>query len=178
MTPKEAAEQMQKIVIALAKEVDGAEVAALQNGLGLYLGRIFNDGKASDGSSMGKYSISHAKKRSTPRSAKKVRQVQSGPNKGKQIPSAKTLETYPISALQTQYKDLQFFGDLFKNIDVGTSNGNNVIGFLRTIDRLKVQGTEDYIGKDVAALTDEEKAEIDATYRAAIDEIITNALGQ
>ena len=176
MTPKEAAQQMQNIVTALAKEVNGAEITALQSGLGVYLGRIFNDGKATDGSSMGGYSAKHAKKRQTPRSAIVKRVVKSGKNKGKQIPSQDTINTYPISALQTNYKDLQFFGDLFRNIDVGVSNGNNVIGFLRDIDRIKVQGTEDYIGKDVAPLSEEEKGVIDDTYKAAIAEIINNAI--
>jgi hypothetical protein len=176
MTPQEAARQMQAIVTALAKEVNGAEIAALQSGLGVYLGRVFNDGKATDGSSMGKYTSDYAKKRQTPRSAIKRRTVQKGKNKGKQIPSQETINTYPISALQTNYKDLQYFGDLFRNIDVGVSNGNNVIGFLRDIDRLKVEGTEKYIGKDVAPLSEEEKQVIDDTYRAAIADIINNAV--
>jgi hypothetical protein len=175
MTPQQAAAQLKAINVALAQGINNAEVAALQSGLGEYLGRVFNDGQASDGSSMGGYSEQHRKKRQTPRSAVKVRQIKTGPRAGQQVPSQKTLQTYPLSPLQVGYKDLQFFGDLFNGIVTGTSQGANVLGFLRDADRVKMQGTEDYIQKDVIKLSETEKDTIDDTFKALIDDIIKQA---
>jgi hypothetical protein len=175
MTAQEAANQMRGIVEALAREVNNAEIAALNSGLGEYLGRIFNDGKATDLSSLGGYSDEHARKRRTPRGSVPQKPIKTGSRQGQLRPSDKTLNTYPLSALQTNYKDLQFFGDLFNGIIIGTSQGVNVMGFSRSADKLKVQGTEDYIGKDVIPLSTPEKDIIDKVYLSRINEIIKQA---
>jgi len=175
MTPEQAARQMQGIVQALAREVNNAELAALQTGLSEYLGRIFNEGKTTSGESMGGYSDQHKKKRQTPRSAIKQRQIKTGPRAGQLTPSAETIATYPKNPLQVAFKDLQFFGDTFNGVQVGTNAGNNVIGFLRSAGRVKVQGTEDYLRTDVIKFSQAEKEVVDTVYRKRIDAIIKEA---
>ena len=81
--------------------------------------RVFNDGKATDGSSLGKYkSRSHIKKRT---------------ERGR----------------QTGYKDLDFEGDLRRSLTTGEQGQKAVLGFTTNRQRLIAEGQEKQTGKSI-----------------------------
>jgi hypothetical protein len=74
--------------------------------------------------------------------------------------------------LQDKVKKLQFEGDLAKNTQVGTSEENNVIGYLTDDDRLKVEGNERYLNTTIIGVTDEDQLGVDQRMVAGIDKIV------
>ena len=67
---------------------------------------------------------------------------------------------------QTAYKDLEFSSDLRNSIQVGTSSGEVVIGFLVDKSRLIASGQEQQTGKEIFTPTQEE---IDLTVESVLD---------
>ena len=127
----------------IAGKASQYEIAALSSLQGLYIQRIFNDRKATDGSSLGKYlSRSHIAKRKA-------------------------------AGRQTAEKDLEFQGDLRRSIKIGTSNGINVMGFVTDMSRLIAQGQEAQLKKAVFTPSDDEIDESWNTYRAALERNIS-----
>jgi hypothetical protein len=127
---------------AMAGNSSKYEIAALSSLQGLYIQRIFNDRKATDGTSLGKYkSISHIIKRKA-------------------------------AGRQTAEKDLEFYGNLRKSIKIGTSGNLNVMGFVTDISRLIAEGQEAQLKKEVFKVSDEEVDESWNTYRAALESAI------
>jgi hypothetical protein len=86
-----------------------AEVVANNEALGTILGRIFNDGQKTNGSKIGSY---------TSESYKRKRES---------------------AGLQTNQIDLQFEGDLFNSVQVGTLNGRPAVGIINS-DEAEISG--------------------------------------
>lgn len=123
-------------------KAERAEVAALQVMQAEMTFRIFNDGKAADGSDIGTYrSDSH----------KRIRR-----NRGR----------------QTSYKDLELDGDLRRSIVRGTSSGQNVIGFTDDKNRTiaEHQETPAQTGKVIFTPTDQEIENSLTVYAEVINE--------
>tara|TARA_R110002126_G_scaffold287993_1_gene441161 strand:+ start:8264 stop:8716 length:453 start_codon:yes stop_codon:yes gene_type:complete len=103
-------------------------VLKLYEGLSKY--RIFNEGKASDSSLIGKYrSLSY----------RKARQAR---------------------GRQTGYKDLEFEGDLRRSLTVGTNGKDFVFGFATDAARLIGAGQEKQTKKDIWNPTTSEENDI------------------
>lgn len=60
------------------------------------------------------------------------------------------------AGLQVAYKDLEFTGDLKRNVTVGVSDGENVLGFRNTKARLIAQGQEQQTKKEIYTPTERE----------------------
>lgn len=68
------------------------------------------------------------------------------------------------AGFQTAYKDLEFTGALRKNFAVGTSQGNNAIGFLNNLSRKIAEGQEDQNDQKIYALSDSERRQLFKKY--------------
>ena len=113
MNPAQAGKAFKLFSDKLIKESRVAEVAALKTLEGDMKARIHNQGRATDGSSLGSYrSKSYKKKRES-------------------------------QGRQTVKKDLQFTGDLIANYTVGVTGQNrNALGFRNDKTRLIAEGQE------------------------------------
>jgi len=130
---------VQDFTIAVAGNSSDYEIAALHELQGRMIQRIFNDRKASDGSSLGKYlSESYKKKRKA-------------------------------AGRQTAVKDLEFHGDLRKSIKIGTSSGKNVLGFVTDLSRLVAEGQTRQLEKQVFQASDDEIDASWRAYRALFE---------
>lgn len=58
---------------------------------------------------------------------------------------------------QTNYKDLFFEGNMYRDIQTGTSGGQLAIGFLTDKSRLIMQGQENFVDSNIRSLSKEEK---------------------
>jgi hypothetical protein len=124
---------------AIVGGINDFEIAALSSLQGLYLQRIHNDRKATDGSSLGQYrSIQYKKKRQA---------------KGRQVGE----------------KDLEFYGDLRRSVKIGKSGNNNVMGFDRDLSRLIAEGQQEQIGKEVHVVSNDELKDMDERYLLEVD---------
>jgi len=146
MNPAQAGKAFKLFSDKLIKESRVAEVAALTTLNGDLQGRIFNQGKATDGSSLGTYrSKSYKKKRQNPPDGSGGRQIIK--------------------------KDLQFYGDLRGNISLGITNGNkNALGFKSDGARLiaTYQEGKRQVGKPIFTPS---KGELDAMAAAYLKEV-------
>ncbi len=107
--------------------------------------RIFNEGKATDGSLIGRYrSLSY----------KKAREA-----KGR----------------QTGYKDLEFFGDLRRSLTVGTNGDEFVFGFATDKGRLIGQYQETQTGKEIWSPTSSEIKDINKLLAKEITKCLKSA---
>ena len=122
-----------------AKNAGGnALFVALSRGEAEMKRRIFNDGKASDGTLIGSYrSDSHIAKRRA---------------RGRQIVK----------------KDLQFEGDLIRSLQVGREGKAVVLGFTLDRERIKADGNEQQTGKRIFKLSKDEKILVIRTFAAEI----------
>lgn len=118
-------------------------ILKLYEGLSKY--RIFNEGKASDSSLIGRYrSLSY----------KKAREA-----KGR----------------QTGYKDLEFFGDLRRSLTVGTNGEDFVFGFATDKARLIGGYQETQTGKDIWNPTNDEIKNINNQLAKSITKCLKDA---
>lgn len=99
-TIKEITKKIEASLPEISVIAANADVLANNTALGDITRRIFNEGKRSDGSSIGQYKV--------------------GPYKNKRESSGR----------QTNYIDFQFSGDLFYSIQVGNLNGKPAVGII------------------------------------------------
>lgn len=123
-----------QVTDTIIKGENDFEIAALSSVQGLYLQRIHNDRKATDGTSLGRYRNDYYKQKRR--------------NAGRQV----------------EEKDLEFHGDLRRSVKIGTSGTANVMGFDNDLSRLIATGQEEQIGKEVFMVSDDEVQEMDAAY--------------
>lgn len=95
---QEIAKKIEQSIPEISILAADAEVLANNNALGDITRRIFNEGKRADGAAIGPYTNDQYKRR------------RSG------------------EGLQINYVDLQFSGDLFGAVNVGTLNGKPAVG--------------------------------------------------
>ena len=125
--------------------------------MGLSTRRIFNEGKASEGSQIGQYEDTKKQtfltKKAKPSFNK--RQLKSLEKTGEELTYK---ELRKASGLQTDFVDLQFTGALFENISSGKTSEGAVIGH-RNAEEAKIAGymTKKY-GKPIFPPTEEEQA--------------------
>lgn len=151
-------EQTIKAFAELQKEIPKlaaiANLTAMNNLNGELHSRIFNDGKASDGSSMGKYkSNSYAKKRAS-------------------------------RGLQIQKKDLQFTGNLSKAIKIGVSQKELTLGIVKdergeglTSGKIsEYQETSKQVGKTIFKPTQKELDKFNKTVTNKMTELLSKRI--
>ena len=134
-------DKLEEIYELLNKEVRNAEQVAMHELLGLYLRRIFNEGKATDNELIGLYStkpmltgsknfINQGRAQSFFKKKNEWKTIKTP--KGKQalalIPGGYK-EFRQLNGFQSDKVDLEFRGDLFRSIVVSEFNGNIVLGF-------------------------------------------------
>jgi hypothetical protein len=113
MTPDELARKITSLATDISQKKTGYLV---QGGLlleGLMKQRIFNDGKSTSGSKIGKYK------------------------------SKKWIKTRTESGFQTGFVDLQFTGDLIGSIQVVEDGGDVYLAIINDKDFAKAKGNED-----------------------------------
>ena len=113
MTPDDLARKITSLATDISQKKTGYLV---QGGLlleGLMKQRIFNDGKATSGSKIGKYK------------------------------SKKWIKTRTESGFQTGFVDLQFTGDLIGSIQVVEDGGDVYLAIINDKDFAKAKGNED-----------------------------------
>jgi hypothetical protein len=143
MTPQELIDKFSAFNQGLKDGLDELQVAALFSLLAATKVRIFNNGEDEEGKSLGGYSTAWAKVREN------------------NDPS-----------LQTAVKKLQFNGDFAKDLQVGTSEGVNVMGFGRDISRLIILGASDYLGVKIIGPSKEEQENLDKIMIEGMDELV------
>lgn len=120
--------RIDEIILVLEKEVPNAEEAALNTLLGAYAYRIFNQGKATDGSKIGDYKEGRYKNN--------VRKD---------------------GGYQVGYVDLQLTGGLFFSIVIGDNGPRKVLGY-NNIDAAKIAGyNEERYSKNIFLPSQEEQ---------------------
>lgn len=102
VSPKQLEQRIQASIPRIREIVDQSQQVALQDALGQMLQRIFNRGEDAQGNIIGPYSSETYK----------------------QLRESRGLQTTKI--------DFQFNGDLFRSIDIGTSNDVPAIGITNT----------------------------------------------
>lgn len=134
-------DKLEEIRVLLEKELPYAERVGLQSLLAAYTRRIFNEGKATDGSPIGYYSdfpmLTGAKnflnegKATAFFDSKKdwlTIKTKKGSKRLAIVPGGYS-EFRKLNGLQNNYVDLEFRGDLFRSIIVDDFNGYVVLGF-------------------------------------------------
>lgn len=142
-------EQFTKKLKSLPKCVNRNRVSipALKLVEGLMKRRIFNDGLASDNTSIGQY-VSNWKN------------VREKNNR------------------QNSYVDLSFEGNLLKSVQVGTSDGDNVLGFSTTKQRLIAENNENFRKKKIFALSDSERSAMNKSIARSISKELKKCFKQ
>lgn len=146
------------------------ELYAANMALGIILHRVFNEGKAADGSLIGTYDdtkkqtflTKKVEKNLTKKQrailAKKRLKIGKGNTEDFQGFTYKELRAF--RGLQTNYVDLQFTGKLHEMIQVGGKDGKVVVGIVDK-QRAKVADyMEEKYGKVIFALGKEEKLQV------------------
>ena len=131
MTPQELNNKLDKAAPAIAEALSKLELRAAQTAFGILTLRVFTGtGGAKDtrGRNLKPYSKGYAKFR----------------------------ENYP-GGRQTDVKDLQLTGQLFKSVDVGTKNGKPAMGFTNELASNKADWQEKQNKTVIFALSAEEK---------------------
>ena len=132
-----------RVQTAVKQKSDGIQIAALKSLEAEHKTRIFNDGQATTGQPIGKYSAGYAAKRKA-------------------------------AGRQTSYVDLEFFGNLRKNIQVGKSQGRNVYGFLNTLQRKIAEENQRRFGKRIFNITAKEAKDVSSRVALGLRKAIAN----
>lgn len=130
LKPRAAARLIKKISDLYSKSQDDIEIPALKTLEGQYKQRIFNKGATSSGGKIGSY--------------KSTGHIKKRKKAGRQV----------------GYKDLEFEGDLRRNIQVGKSQRKNVLGFVNTKSRLIADGQESQTNKVIFEPSQEESKKV------------------
>jgi hypothetical protein len=147
--------------------------------LGRLLRRIFNQGRAADGTKIGKYDDTKKQKFLSDKARPSLNKRQQ-----KKLDAAEDGVTYKelreLRGLQTEYVDLQFTGELFESLQIGVRSGKLVFGFTNP-QRSKVAGyLEDKYGKRIFIMSAKERQEAIDIMRAYIitqfNKIITDGV--
>jgi len=122
----------------LAEIVAKAPYVQSQEILGLSLKRIFNEGKATDGSQIGTYDDKRKQTFLTKKakSSFNKRQLKALEKTGEELTYK---ELRQARGLQVAFVDLQFTGALFENLSTGQTQDGAVIGH-RNLDEAKIAG--------------------------------------
>ena len=177
----------------IAKNAKRIERVAITTTYGLYLRRIFNDGKATDGSKIGQYSTNPTligaqsfRTRSQANKvlgSKKKRSALSWVKaKGNNLVVLKGgyKELRSLQGLQTSTVNLQYRDDLFRSVKIGTNKGDTVIGFVdgrglkgkADLQRKKAEGNEARFGKQIFTISKSEQKAMDLAVIKEVDAII------
>lgn len=128
-------DSIEQIFRRLERRAANIQLVAMKRGEAEMKLRIFDEGRSTNGASLGNYrSESHKRKR--------VR-------RGRQIAS----------------KDLELEGDLRRSITTGQQDGKAVLGITTNRQRIIAEGQERQIGREVFSLSDAAKDAIFATIR-------------
>lgn len=172
-------------------KVRAVREAALDT-IGLYKRRIFVDGRATSASRIGRYSTRPtyvsiaAQKRRTGSQIKNGRLTPKGKNGRVKFKNGRYLKTryFPDGykgfrdavGRQSSYVDFNLSGELERSIQVGSSGGRTVIGFLKDSERDKAEKLEKKFQRDVFTFSDEEVEKafdvMEAALLKAIDRIL------
>lgn len=143
MSAESFSNYLQRVKKVVAIKSDGIQIAALKGLEGSFKTRIFNNGKASDGKGIGKYSKSYAIKRRK-------------------------------RGLQTAYVDQQFEGNLLRSIQVGKSQGKNVMGFINTLQKNIAEDNQRRFKKQIYKVSQQEAKDIRDTWAFQLRKVIRN----
>lgn len=146
------------------------ELYAANEALRIILRRVFNEGKATDGSLIGQYDDSRKQKFLTKKAEKSLTKKQRAILAKKRLKIGKGNEeefsglTYKelreLKGLQVNFVDLQFTGRLFESIQVVQKDGKTTVA-ITDKDRAKIANyLEDKYEKTIFALGKEEKLQV------------------
>ncbi|WP_338764173.1 hypothetical protein WAF17_21185 [Bernardetia sp. ABR2-2B] len=131
------------------------------------LERIFEKGKATDGSKIGKYDtkeiwISIPVDGVSNSGLKRIGKPKGKPKKAKETKSTMYFpkgykEFKDKTGRQSNKVNLYLTGDLFLSIKVGKNGDANVIGIVGEEEKRKAEGNEKRFGKDIFSLSNKEK---------------------
>lgn len=146
VSPKQLEQRIQASIPRIVDIVEQSQQVVLQETLGQMLQRIFNRGEDAEGNIIGPYSSE---------AYKQLREDR---------------------GLQTTKIDLQFSGDLFRSIDIGTSNNIPVIGITnsKSADISVYQEIAKGTGSVPRKIFTPSEQEKDQAVRVATDFIIEN----
>ncbi len=143
ITVEQFAKRLPSVVRLVNARIPGFLLVAGKRLEGLQKQRIFNDGKASDGSQIGEYSESYSKFRQNFRSSRQV-----------------------------DYVDLQLTGDLFKNFQVLKDGDDIVLAIPNDKDYFKATINEEKFGKIIFEPTEGEERDVEKDFERNIEQAI------
>lgn len=179
---------IKKIGNRIAKNKNRIEIVVLKTAEGLMKQRIFNNGKASNGSQIGQYSTkdmligasSFANKtnaNSVLGSKKKRKGLDWVTVKGRRLAvlNGGYRHLRRLQGFQTGYVDLEINGDLRRSIVTGKSvTGGNALGFFNDEQRIIGESQEKRFKKDIFALSPQELKAMDKAFVREVDKILSS----
>jgi hypothetical protein len=143
-----------------AESAERAEILALKNAEGIIKQRIFNKGLATDGEAIG---LKGARK--SPRYEGGQYSRSYGRKRDK-------------AGRQTGYVDLEFNGNLRRDIQVGQVQGFNALGYARQDGATLMRYSEEYRKSQIDKLTDEERERILLDYELTLKSDLQKCLNE
>jgi hypothetical protein len=169
-----------QLVVANPNAQKRISTAAAFTVLAQYKRRIFTDGLATDGSQIGQYSTKPFYQNPnkltgvavggvTPLGKNGLDIFKNGRKKKTRYLSTGYKELRDLTGRQSDFVDLNFSGSTEGSIQVGESAGEVVIGFINEKSAEIMQGQEERFGKEIIAVSDEER---EIGFKAARNELL------